>query len=315
MKDSEIHLMSEIHLGCPPATNGPFVSRFTFSSPLGLGGSSNDHISVDKDGDLLLPRRTSKSFHLMTPGFLFLDSFTVTIQHCITSTLRDVGLQVWKAQLVLSDFVLHKMCTSSQLNSIVCLELGSGTGLLGILLARVAKAVFLTDHGYEILGNCLRNVEMNSSLFNPQAVVNVRELNWMSEWPVDGDCRVPEKYRWSSQDFEQVKSASFIFAADVIYSDDLTVALFSMLKRVMSFGCDKVLYLGLEKRYNFSLDDLNVVANGYACFRSYIKEDELCEQEEKSFVGKRIDVTQIPQYTKGYDRGEDVELWEIKYVA
>ena len=41
-------------------------------------------------------------------------------------------------------------------------------------------------------------------------------------------------------DFEQVKSAGFIFAADVIYSDDLTIALFSMLKRVMSLGCDKV---------------------------------------------------------------------------
>jgi hypothetical protein len=34
-----------------------------------------------------------------------------------------------------------------------------------------------------------------------------------------------------------------------------------------------VLYLGLEKRYNFSLDDLKDVAKGYDCF---IKEDVLC---------------------------------------
>lgn len=189
-------------------------------------------------------------------------------------------------------------------------------GLLGILLARVAKAVFLTDHGDQILGNCLRNVELNSSLFHPQAIVNVRDLNWMSEWPVEVTHADPKPFCWSLQDFEQVKSASFIFAADVIYSDDLTIALFSMLKRVMSLGCDKVLYLGLEKRYNFSLDDLNVVANGYACFRRYIKEDALCDHSDKksSFVGKRIDLKQIPQYTKGYERGEDVELWEIRYV-
>ncbi|KAL0748291.1 hypothetical protein Bca101_030293 [Brassica carinata] len=171
--------------------------------------------------------------------------------------------------------------------------------LNSVLEQGVAKAVFLTDHGDQILGKL--SLELNSSLFHPQAIVNVRDLNWMSEWPVQDT---------------HLKSASFIFAADVIYSDDLTIALFSMLKRVMSLGCDKVLYLGLEKRYNFSLDDLNVVANGYACFRRYIKEDMLpfytCDKKS-SFVGKRIDLKQIPQYTKAYDRGEDVELWEIKY--
>ena len=36
--------------------------------------------------------------------------------------------------------------------------------------------------------------------------------------------------------------------------------------------------------------------------------------KKSSFVGKRIDLKQIPQYTKGYERGEDVELWEIRYV-
>ncbi|CAL9241413.1 unnamed protein product [Arabidopsis halleri] len=222
-------------------------------------------------------------------------SFTVTIQHSMTSNLRHVGLQVWKAQLLLSEFVLHKICTSSEFHGIVChwimdtlpllpilscFLFSLFPGLLGILLARVAKAVFLTDHGDAILANCAKNLDMNSSLFHPHTVVNLRELNWMSDWPIEdnrGDCRDPENcvsfllcasFCWSKQDFEQVKCASFIFAADVIYSDDLTIALFSMLRRVMSFGCDKVLYLGLEKRYNFSLDDLNIVANGYTCFRS-----------------------------------------------
>ncbi|KAF2593180.1 hypothetical protein F2Q70_00045792 [Brassica cretica] len=335
MEDSEIdHVMSEIHLGCPPATIGPFLSQFTFSS-YPLLDSSNDQsmtISVDKDGDLLLPRRRRRTSKEASPShftchhpsaFPFLtlgeQAQPLTLMGRLLSPFSILSHQlslmlVWKSELVLSDFVLHNM---SLLNGLVCLELGAGTGLLGILLARVAKAVFLTDHGDQILGNCLRNMELNSSLFHPQAIVNVRDLNWMSEWPVEVTHADPKPFCWSLQDFEQVKSASFIFAADVIYSDDLTIALFSMLKRVMSLGCDKVLYLGLEKRYNFSLDDLNVVANGYACFRRYIKEDALCDHSDKksSFVGQRIDLKQIPQYTKGYERGEDVELWEIRYMA
>lgn len=36
--------------------------------------------------------------------------------------------QIWKAELVLSDFVMHKMCTTSEFDGIVSLELGAGTG-------------------------------------------------------------------------------------------------------------------------------------------------------------------------------------------
>lgn len=37
--------------------------------------------------------------------------------------------QVWKAELVLSDFVLHTMLTSSEFDGSVALELGAGTGV------------------------------------------------------------------------------------------------------------------------------------------------------------------------------------------
>jgi len=33
-----------------------------------------------------------------------------------------------------------------------------------------------------------------------------------------------------------------------------------------------------------------------------------------NFVGKRIDISEVPQYVGEYDRGRDVEIWQIKYL-
>ncbi|KAG8094924.1 hypothetical protein GUJ93_ZPchr0012g19595 [Zizania palustris] len=154
-----------------------------------------------------------------------------------------------------------------------------------------------------------------------EAKANVRELDWKMPWPPPvGTCDPSDpssRYLWSISEIEAAEKATTLFAADVIYSDDLTDLFFSTAKKLMCHGAKKVLYLTLEKRYNFSLDELDVVANGYKHFRSFFTvQDEsggLDDTCRTCFVGRQIDLAEVPQYIREYDRGMDLEMWKIMY--
>lgn len=145
--------------------------------------------------------------------------------------------------------------------------------MVGILVAHAAQAVFITDHGVEVLDNCAKNVHVNSRIFRSECSVKVRELDWLKPWPPLA-LEVKTRYSWTPPDVQEINRATVLLAADVIYSDELTDAFFGVLEKLMSQGSTKVLYLALEKRYNFSLNDLDIVANGYSHFLRYLMDGE-----------------------------------------
>ena len=94
-------------------------------------------------------------------------------------------------------------------------------------------------------------------------------------------------------------------------------------QNVSSFGAGgdggAVLYLALEKRFNFSLAELSVSATGYKALLGSVVDvtDGVdgrvagsCEQKRKAFVGTRLPLAF--QQCFRYNRSDAMEIWEIK---
>ncbi|CAN1132986.1 Methyltransferase-like protein 22 [Linum perenne] len=150
-----------------------------------------------------------------------------------------------------------------------------------MLVGYVAKSVFLTESGMVLENRELKETfsHTSSTRRSYRSATAHRSRFW-----------------WTPTEVEEAERASVLLAANVIYSDDLSDALFSLLDTLMRLGSEKVLYLALEKRYNFSVVYFDVVANGYNHFQSYVRGEEECEELESltPIVGRCIDLSQIP---------------------
>ena len=71
----------------------------------------------------------------------------------------SAGCHVWQAGLYLSQWILNNRAVVEGKR---CLELGCGTGLVGVSLVRSgARQVLLTDGNEEAVSNCCHNIEFN----------------------------------------------------------------------------------------------------------------------------------------------------------
>jgi len=159
--------------------------------------------------------------------------------------LDNVGLTTWEAGYLLAEFVT---ANPELFYDKVCLELGSGVGLTGIVLSYCnPHSIIFSDYTETVLSNIRENININ----------NVRET-------LDGEQLVCPHIKVVKLDWEHFSPSSYnidpdvILAADVVYDNELIKALISVLK---SFLCQNSkqpkAYIATTKRndktFNFFL--------------------------------------------------------------
>lgn len=264
--------------------NGRVLSKFKFKYPQDENIVAQNGMLVDKDGDLIVQRKSGS-----TPDGV------IAIEHSEATELRLVGLQVWRGALLLADYIFHKR---TEFCDKFILELGAGVGLTSIAAALYTQQVACTDVNVGGILDLIReNVKHNSKLLQNRNKIDVLELDFLK--PVE---------EYAPDLLKAIDNCDIVVAADVIYDDDLTNAFIRVIdvlfERGRLSGKNKTVLIALEKRYVFTLSDLDTTAPMFEYF--------LKQTLHKPWLFEYIDTNSFPQYFE-YDRSRHLVLLKLTY--
>lgn len=280
---SEVHHFSKEEV--IDGSSGAVLSRFDFVYPSYMTpceGSKIMKAVADADGDLQVTRKNN----------LHKKEGVVLIEHQSATTLDLVGEQVWRGALFLADFILHHPEIFKNAN---ILELASGVGLTSIVAGMLAKKVVITDVDRgDILTLIDRNVERNREIM--KAEILVKEIDFYDHATID-------------ENFESLKDISVIMAADTIYHNQLTDQFFRTILRLMCEPPNKTMYVALEKRFVFTIEDMDTVA---PCYDYFLDRIEWLRCQNLSTINWTIEEVPIDfkQYFI-YEKTRHLVLWKI----
>ncbi|XP_021968682.1 methyltransferase-like protein 22 [Folsomia candida] len=203
-----------------------------------VDNTHNHELLKDEDGDLILLRNAEERND---------KELNILIEYENSTSLDLVGLQIWRGAFLLSDFVIHN---ASKFQGKNVLEVGSGTGLVGIVASLFAKNVVLTDLNEPSIMNLLKaNIAHNKDLIGQGKTPSILPLDFMAE-------------TWSQELTHVVSSSDVVVVADVIYHVEITNAFIRTLRKILTAGekRSKDIYVALEKRYVFTLADMDSCA-------------------------------------------------------
>ncbi|XP_012231614.2 methyltransferase-like protein 22 isoform X2 [Linepithema humile] len=253
--------------------DGNAVTKFAFKCPSYMIDSQTEALNYDSDEDLDIERDREG---------------IILIEHSVSTELNLVGLQVWRGALLLADYILSY---PDLFKDQTILELGSGVGLTGIVASYLAKEVICTDIS---VGGILNLIERNF-LRNHTYIksgYHVEEVNFLN-------------LEWSKKLEKRLQGANVILAADVIYDEKITDGFVRTLSKLLCTKKRKIVYVALEKRYVFTIADLDTTAPMYEEFLRCI--------EKYRSTNWSVDYINIdfPRYFR-YDRVKHLVLMKIQ---
>ncbi|KAJ3191820.1 hypothetical protein HK101_007386 [Irineochytrium annulatum] len=211
---------------------------------------------------------------------------------------ESFGFQTWGSAIVLSRLIMDDLLMSlEELRRTTFLELGCGTGLVGIVAAvRGARHVFLTDHVPALLANAAGNVVRNGCRRN----ASVHMLDWLGDHDKrkeSGD-GVFEQGMWVKPDADDFRESEMtaryrreifapqfpstvqhILGADVVYDDNhanvVAAVCARRLARTATAACTFV--LPLRDRLSGEVDKFEEAMRGVGLVMD--KEVEVIEED------------------------------------
>jgi len=217
------------------------LSSFVFATPdwwgrqTEEGQTTSSATQVDDDGDWEVPRKKAATM------------VTLVIEHKTRTKLDDVGAQVWRGALFLNDYLLDN---PQEVKGAKVLEIGAGTGLTAIVAAAAGGQITATDlpHCLPLLKSNLRRNALTAPCVNGIRVAALDVTRPLSPANVGGE------------EYVQV-----LLGADVVYDDDVSRGVASLVRSLADRSPLTCLF-SVDKRYNFTLEEMDVRASAYEHF-------------------------------------------------
>ncbi|KAJ7067976.1 putative methyltransferase-domain-containing protein [Mycena amicta] len=199
----------------------------------------DEHFFEQHDSESIVPEQAPS----VTQGsILHLESINI---HLKLDPKSGCGGIAWPAAEVLCRYLARRGSTS--LRGKTVLDLGSGTGLCGLLAAKLGATAYLTDQA-PLLSVMQENVALNDEL---SSLCTVAELNWGE--PLPPDIPLPDVILAADCVYFEPAFPLLVQTLSALVNENTTEVLFCYKKRRKA---DKRFFTLLKKRFKWTeVDD------------------------------------------------------------